>query len=234
MKKFLLIIITFFLFCTIGGCNKKEVMFKYSLINTILGEEKVLEIESELKINSIEILNESSEVLDITVNDNEVKVKGIKLGSERVKCLINEKYEISITINVVGEKIYLNEFLNKSEETYYIFFYKDNCKACIDTLPYALQYEFENFANEDKKIYFCKFEAESLEFIIHRSYLGDFGEGDSKKSKVTGVESVDELYIYSVPTIIEVKDDSFRFIADGVKDVTNFIERLKRSKKNDD
>lgn len=234
MKKFLLIIITFFLFCTISGCNKKEVMFKYSLINTILGEEKVLEIESELKINSIEILNESSEILDIAVNDNEVKVKGIKLGSERVKCLINEKYEISITINVVGEKIYLNEFLNKSEETYYIFFYKDNCKACIDTLPYALQYEFENFANEDKKIYFCKFEAESLEFIIHRSYLGDFGEGDSKKSKVTGVESVDELYIYSVPTIIEVKDDSFRFIADGVKDVTNFIERLKRSEKNDD
>ena len=101
MKKFIFIIITFFLFCTISGCNKKEVMFKYSLINTILGEEKVLEIESELKINSIEIMNESSEVLDITVNDDEVKVKGIKLGSERVKCLINKKYETAGKIPAV-------------------------------------------------------------------------------------------------------------------------------------
>ena len=228
-----LIIFLFAVVCC--GCEKDSIRFRYANINTILGEERELEIVSDVTIKNIKLLNEDSDVVDIWLNGNSIYVKGKSLGLEKVKCKINDLYEISVVVNVVGERIYLDEFFNKNEKTYYIFFYKDNCKSCVETLPYALQYELDNgiIEDEDNKIYFCKFESNSSEFAIHRTYLGELGEGDSRKSKVTDVTCVEDLYIYSVPTIIKVDNGKLSFVADGARGVSNFIERLERLKNDD-
>ena len=76
---------------------------------------------------------------------------------------------------------------NKSENEYYVYFYKDNCKYCIDSYESINKY-LKSTAHT--KLYVCDLTNSNLK----RVYEGENGQGIEGYFFVNGVTNYSELY----------------------------------------
>ena len=226
MRKYICLILLLFSFLLVSCKDKKEseVEFKYSTVNMILGDEKIVDIVSTIDITSVVAVKENNKILNYEVDSEKVVITASEKGSEDVVIKVNDDYEIKVTVNVVGEKIFADDFFNKEENDYYVMFYKDNCSACEKAMPYVLHY-LNTLEEGEMKVYFCKFVKGEEEYGIHHSYTGENGEGKDGKYFVTGVTKYEEMCVYGTPTLIKVSKGVAYYEVSGSSSIINYFER---------
>ena len=146
-------------------------------------------------------------------------------------CKENDKNIEEITIG--------DQFIFDCEEDHYlIYFYADKCQECKKTNQCVNQY-YKNSKNEDKNlplIYAVNIHpsGEKSSYIFREFEIGKTGQGTNNNFYVDGVKDWQELYISSVPALIEIKTEFSKngevkkafFIADGEKNIRRYLTDL--------
>lgn len=114
---------------------------------------------------------------------------------------------------------------NKSEDEYYVYFFKDNCKYCIDSYETINKYLK---SSADIKLYVC----DLTDSTLKRIYEGENGQGIEGYFFVNGVTEYSELYIATVPSLIKIKDGISEFITSGRKNIITYVENITPSNPN--
>lgn len=112
--------------------------------------------------------------------------------------------------------ITINEIFEMEEDTYYIYFYKNDCEYC-DNLKDVL---YEVSYKGDVKIYGVNFSDEKNK-LINRAYTN--GEGSNFKYYVTGCTNYNELYINGNPSLIKIENKVSYFIANGYRNTNAYL-----------
>lgn len=132
------------------------------------------------------------------------------------------------------ENINIDELYNINEETYFVFFYKDDCSACEATLPTIKEYIKKIKKGNLIPLYLCNLSLENNSYLFRADPKLN-GQGNNGKTLIDGAISYDELYISSTPTLIIIKTEQIKvsyFIASGKTNIINYFNDYEKLPKN--
>ena len=155
-------------------------------------------------------------------------------GNKFIDNIENKDYELSASWirNEEYRTIKEEDIFNQNEESYFVYIYRDGCSWCKKISDRVKAYIYKTtLANYSysMKVFPLNLTEGGSKASIFRSYDGDDGEYNDGKFKVTGLTSIDEMYISSTPALIRIDIiDGVRtakFVAGGATNVINAIEK---------
>lgn len=134
---------------------------------------------------------------------------------------------------ISAENIY-----NGNGENYLIYFEKENCSQCAQTLPTLIEYQTQVSRKGGVNVYRVLLEytdenGEVITLPISRAVEnGDTGQGPSGNFYVDGVSNWIQLHIAATPSLIEVKAidgvKQSKLVAVGTTEIETYLnDRLK-------
>lgn len=134
------------------------------------------------------------------------------------------------------DKINKEEIFNQKEDTYYIYFHKQNCSDCTQANDLVSQYaqllKEKDACSVKRKLYsvllYTQTEKPGEDIYIFREYVGIDGQGNEGKFFVKDVLKWEDLYIASTSSLIIIRTNKdgekyASFIAQGAQNVTDHL-----------
>lgn len=182
-------------------------------INIDLGYDNLKETISFYNGNDVALPSYEREgYVLVSYEENGLKINSFSNRNYNIKCnwVSKENYK-----TIEEENIF-----NAKENRYYILFIKNSNTKIDEILELAIKCQY----TYDIPLYVVNLEKKT----ISRPYKGDDGEGYNNKFYVSKARSVEELYIYVSPTIIEInkgKDNKIlgSFSAEVIKYLNNLL-----------
>ena len=151
-----------------------------------------------------------------------------------VGCVGCKKEKVSPSY-ITAENIY-----NLSEDKYLIYFEKENCSQCAETLPYVIEYLTDTSGNNKYPIVyrvlleFIDDNGDTVTLPISRAMEGNTGQGPNGNFYVNGVSNWIALYIAATPSLIEVSVvdgvKQSQLVAVGTTEIKDYLNNLKDGK----
>ena len=136
---------------------------------------------------------------------------------------------------ITAENIY-----NVEEDKYLVYFEKENCSQCAETLSSVIEYLTETSGKSGyPKIYSVALDytdenGETASIPISRAMTENTGQGPNGNFYVNGVTNWIALYIAAAPSLIEisVKDGlkQSQLVAVGTTEIKTYLNNLKDGK----
>ena len=218
----LVIIISIFLL----SCKEKVVTYNISFDLNGGTTESVLpkEFKSNERIALPTISKENQIFVGWIDIDNEKEnyiVTELENKNYNLKALFIDEFEY----NDISE----NELFSQKEDNYLVYIHRDGCTWCNKikegVLSYIYKCSLPQF-KDSKKVYTLNLTLNGNRASIFRTYSLENGDGDGS-FKVNELTSIEEMYISSTPTLIEIKTiDGIRkayFVENGATKVLNKI-----------
>lgn len=113
-----------------------------------------------------------------------------------------------------------NEFFNKNNKEYYIFFYKINCYYCDSLKGCLFDYLDKNLSPPIYLYEINKKEVQEL-FIINNSYTIE-----ERKSYSINKSSLYDIYYFGSPSLYNIKENRLKNIYVGAKEINKILVDL--------
>ena len=136
---------------------------------------------------------------------------------------------------ITAENIYAVE-----EEKYLVYFEKENCSQCAETLPSVIEYATDTSGKTKyPNVYRVLLEyvdesGETVAIPISRATKENTGQGPNGNFYVNGVSNWIALYIAAAPSLIEVSSvngvKQSQLVAVGTTEIQNYLNNLKDGK----
>ncbi len=123
--------------------------------------------------------------------------------------------------------INIDEMFAMEEESYYIYFEKDDCPYCEATL--ATIKDYVNKQSENKNyipLYICNLSLDENKYLFRKDPSLS-GQGNDGKTAVDGATVYEDIYISSTPTLIVIKTEEEKvsyFCASGKTNTIKYIQ----------
>lgn len=210
------------------SCKKNETI--YSLSFDLDGGSVEGDLPTEFKLSdNYSLPNASKEDnlfvgwIDIDNEKDNYVVNKLEAKNYNLKAWFIDRFEF----NDIGE----NDLFNQKEDNYYVYVHRDGCTWCNKIKDGVLAYLYKSSLPqfvESRKVYTLNLTKGGQRASILRTYDGENGDGDGS-FKVNGLSSIDEMYISSTPTLVEIKTiDGIKkafFIETGATKVLNEINK---------
>ncbi len=220
------------------------------LVTTVNGQ-KESRFLTEGKTNVINMLEKTKDITKYTVKYkiDEMNTKTISYYAWENALLLNIKKENLLLIGWKNNKtseIYDNskvvddnyeleavwysseyrfiedkDIYNQKESNYLVYFMKDDCTYCNnikeDVLKYLYQRSLEKY-DESINLYVVNLQTDDYKSEIFRTY-----KQDGRNYNVDGLTSIQDMYIPSTPTLIEINDGVSSYIGAGSTIIKNAL-----------